>query len=188
MDTWEGGVGGSDKSYPHQTLILGNAVFNNGGRGIHNFASSNITTANNTVYGNALDLYDGSYYFADLSQSGGHNNVWVNNVAQTVQTQANASCEYCGDRNAPIVAGNGRGVVDTNITWVHNVTFGGDGVQLFDNDVGYFSAASNKTDTNPLFVDPASVDLKLQAASPARGYAQPESYVPSWMTSVGAYQ
>ncbi len=38
--------------YPFQTLVGGNVSYANGGRGIHVFRTSNVTVANNTVYGN----------------------------------------------------------------------------------------------------------------------------------------
>ena len=188
LDTWVGGIGGNDNTYPNATLVLGNVSYSNGGRGIHVFATSNVTVANNSVFGNGLDLFDNSYYLADLSQAGGQNNTWINNVAQSGMTQANPSCgQYCGGRNSPFVAGDSRGVVDLNNTFIHNVTSGGAGIQLFANDVGYFSAAKNMNSATSLFTSPLSSNFTLLPTSSAVGYAQAESYVPLWITNAGAY-
>jgi parallel beta-helix repeat protein len=104
-------------------LVYGNLAYANGGRGIHVFASANVTVANNTAYGNGMDTCINAYYLSDLSQAGGSNNIWINNVAQSVLTAANPTCvdaipdgvngktSFCGNRNAPLVAGNGRGIV-----------------------------------------------------------------------------
>ncbi|MEI9982839.1 MAG: hypothetical protein WDN69_06265 [Aliidongia sp.] len=99
--------------YPYRTLITGNISYANGGGGVHVFRTSNVTVANNTVYGNGTDTCINAYYLGDLSQAGGSNNVWVNNVAQSVLTAANYGCgQYCGNRNAPLVAGDSAGIVD----------------------------------------------------------------------------
>jgi hypothetical protein len=187
-DTWDGGVGGNAKTYPYQSLIIGNVSHHNGGRGIHVFATDNVTITNNSTYNNGLDLNDGSYFFAELSQAGGQNNVWINNIAQAVLTQVNPdpSCSYCGGRNSPLVAGDGRGVTDTNNIYLHNVLFGGFGVQLFNNDVTAFSASDNLA-SNPLFKNPAAGDLTLQLASPAVGYSISKPYVPAALQNAGAY-
>src|SRR6202046_5328374 len=57
--------------YPFQTLITGNVSYDNGGRGIHVFRTSNVTVANNTVYGNGTDTCINAFWLADLSQAGG---------------------------------------------------------------------------------------------------------------------
>lgn len=170
-------------TYPYRTLVHGNLAYSNGGRGIHVFASSNVSVSHNTVYGNGLDTCNSSYYLGDLSQAGGANNVWINNIAQSVLTAANPACATCGARNAPLVAGNGRGVVDANNTYFNNILYGGVGQKIFDTDVQYFSIANNKV-ASPLLVSPSAGNFALQPMSPAIGYAQPVSWFAS--TDAGA--
>jgi parallel beta-helix repeat protein len=159
-------------TYPYRSLVYGNLAYANGGRGIHVFASSNVSVAYNTAYGNGLDTCNNSYYLGDLSQAGGANNVWVNNIAESVLTVANPTCgTTCGGRNAPLVAGNGKGVVDANNTYSNNILYGGVGPQMFDADVRYFSVANNKI-MSPLLAGPTTGNFALQPMSPAVGYAQ----------------
>ena len=173
--------------YPYQTLVSNNISFSNGGRGVHVFRTSNVTIANNTAFGNGTDTCINAYYLGDLSQSGGSNNVWVNNIAQSEQTATNPSCgTYCGNRNAPLVAGNGAGVVDQNNTYADNVTYGGNGVQLFDNDASYFSCSSNKCDTNSMMIAPSNGNFSLQSQSPVMKYGELLAYVPAQTAYIGA--
>jgi parallel beta-helix repeat protein len=173
--------------YPYQTLVSSNISFSNGGRGVHVFRTSNVTVANNTTFGNGTDTCINAYYLADLSQAGGSNNVWINNIAQSQETPANPACgTYCGNRNTPFVAGNGAGVADENNTYADNVTFGGYGVQLFNNDTSYFSCSSNKCGTNPMMANPISGNFALVSASPVLNYGKLLSYVPTQAAYTGA--
>jgi parallel beta-helix repeat protein len=165
--------------YPYQTLVYGNASFANGGRGIHVFRTSNVTVANNTVFGNGTDTCIDAYYLGDLSQQGGSNNVWINNIAQSVRSKPNVACgTFCGNRNAPLVAGDGAGVVDNNNTYSNNLTFAGDGVQLFNNDTGYFSCRNNKCNAEPMFKSEKYYNMALRKISPAIGYNKSLSHIP----------
>ena len=173
--------------YPYQTLVSSNISFSNGGRGIHVFRTSNVTVANNTAFSNGTDNCINAYFLADLSQAGGTNNVWINNIAQSEETAANPSCgTYCGNRNTPFVAGNSAGVTDQNNTYADNVTFGGYGVQLFDNDSSYFSCSSNKCGTNPMMINPVRGNFALVSMSPVLNYGQLLSYVPAQVAYTGA--
>jgi parallel beta-helix repeat protein len=173
--------------YPYQTLVRGNAAYANGGRGIHVFRASNVTVANNTAYGNGTDTCMNAYYLGDLSQSGGSNNVWINNVAQSVLTAANPGCgKYCGNRNAPFIAGNSAGIVDTGNTYSHNVTYGGLGIQLFDKDIANFSCTNNRCNADPLLAKPGAGNFALQSGSVAISYGQLESYLPTSAVDAGA--
>jgi parallel beta-helix repeat protein len=174
-------------TYPYQTLVVGNVSYGNGGRGIHVFATSNVTVANNTAYGNGLNTCINAYYLGDLSQAGGANNIWVNNVAQSILTDSDPACgSYCGGRNTPFIGGNGRGVTDKNNLYMNNVLYGGRGVQMFDNDANSFSCAYNKCDTDPQFVDPGSGNFALKSTSPAVGYALSKPFLPPQLLSAGA--
>jgi parallel beta-helix repeat protein len=221
-DTWAGTDDGcqngcSVTTYPNQSLILGNVSYQNGGRGIHVFATSNVTIANNSVYANGLDINrQAGSTASDLSQAGGENNVWVNNIAVSVLTQANTSpscivavngTNYsCGGQNMPLVAGDGRGITDLDNTYSHNVLYGGIGVNLWNNDVGYFGTTDDKASAvyngypydsqavfkatdlgSSVFTAPAAGNFTLPSGSPAIGYEAPEPYVPTWLKNAGAY-
>jgi parallel beta-helix repeat protein len=172
--------------FPYQTLVDGNVSYGNGGRGIHVFRSSNVTVANNTVFGNGTDTCINAYVLGDLSQQGGSNDVWINNISQSVKTKPNVACgTYCGNRNSPLVAGDGGGVVDSNNTYSNNLTYGGIGVALFNNDTGYFSCTENKCNTEPMFASEKYKNLALRRISPAIGYSKSQSTIPP-ATSAGA--
>lgn len=183
--------------YPYQTLVAGNVAYGNGARGIHIFRTSNVTVANNTAYANGVDTCINAYGVGDLSQSGGSNNVWINNVAQSVLTAANPNCgSFCGHNNLPLVAGNAGAIVDTNNIFLNNVFYGGvgtgvmtsgtTGLGLYDNDVKYFSTANNKVNTNPLLSAPASGNFAVKTGSPAINYGKTESYLPATSVTAGA--
>ena len=184
-------------AFPFQTLLSGNVAHGNGARGIHIYKTSNATIANNTAYGNGTDTCNNSFGLADLSQAGGSNNVWINNVAQAVVTAANPSCGlFCGHNNIPLIAGNAGSVVDTNNTYLNNVLYGGvgvgplthgsTGVGLYNNDLTYFSCSNNKCNTNPLLVNPGAGNFAVQAGSPAIGYGTAEAYLPSTAVDAGS--
>jgi parallel beta-helix repeat protein len=163
--------------YPYQTLVMYNTSHGNGGRGIHVFITSNTTVANNTVYGNGTDNCIPAVALGDLSQQGGANNVWVDNIAQTVQSPANSKCQYCGGSNAPLATGNVGSVVDLNNTYSHNILYGGIGVQLYDNDVTYFSNTPEQVGVDPHLVNPAGSNFALQPNSTAIGYGATVPYL-----------
>jgi parallel beta-helix repeat protein len=172
--------------FPYRSLVSYNVSYANGGRGIHVFRTSNVTVANNTVYGNGTDPCLSAYYLGDLSQAGGANNVWMNNISQSVLTPVNPACSYCGGRNAPFVAGDAAGIIDLNNTYTDNVTYGGDGVQLFNNDVNYFSCSNNGCNVNPLFISVTSPNFALQPSSPAMNYSATLSSIPELSSDAGA--
>jgi serralysin len=184
--------------YPFQSLVMGNVTYANGGRGIHVFRTSNVTVANNTAYANGTDTCINGYYLGDLSQAGGSNNVWINNIAQSVLTAAKATCggatpagvngvtSFCGSRNAPLVGGKDGFSADSNNTYSKNVLYGGRGVQMFDNDAGSFSCTGNKCNTNPRLVSPLSGNFALQSTSPVIGYALLKPYLPPAPLDAGA--
>jgi parallel beta-helix repeat protein len=172
--------------FPFQSLVSYNISYANGGRGIHVFRTSNVIVANNTVFGNGTDTCLSAYFLGDLSQAGGTNDVWINNVSQSVLTAVNPACTYCGGRNAPLVAGNADNIVDLNNTYTDNVTYAGNGIRLFNNDVDYFSCSRNQCNTDPLFVSLAKPNLALKADSPAINKGEREGYLPSTSVDAGA--
>jgi hypothetical protein len=209
MDTFKDArVGGV--TYPFQTLVSFNVTYNNGGGGVHVISSSNITVANNTTFNNQIDPFNNGTGRPQTDTNNGDNNVFINNVAYAVPATsiADPRCEGtnpCTVFNVvAIVAGNGGGGTDVNNSFSNNVTFtpgssNGSENAFFDTDAANntYTCTANKCSANPLFVAPSSTttataskndpgNFALQAASPARGYAQPQSYLPSWVRDAGA--
>jgi parallel beta-helix repeat protein len=187
--------------YPYQTLAMNNVSYYNGGRGIHVFRSSNVTVANNTVFNNNTDtcLASAASVLGDLSQQGGANNVWINNVAKSVQN-------FVGN-NCALVAGNGGGTTDVNNTYRSNVLSTAEGSQqcIFDNDASYFSCSSNKCGTDPSFANATAgvaagtnnlpivgtwiagnSNFAITTSSAAYNYGQTQPFLPSQSSDAGA--
>lgn len=166
--------------FPYQTLVVGNASTFNGGRGVHVFRSSNVTVANNTAYGNGTDDCLGAFFLGDFSEAGGQNNIWIDNLGQSVLTPVDPSCEgqdpngipgqttACGGRQAPLIAGDGGGFSDADDTYVDNIFNGGNGIEAFNGDIGILMNAPNFT-VNPNLTNPAGGDFSLDSGSPAIG-------------------
>ncbi len=199
MDTWCGIPCGGSGSQPYnytdkQTLISFNDVQFNGGRGIHIFAAYENTVINNSTYHNGLDLYSNGL-LGELSEQGGTNNSWYNNVAWAFGNIAPSCNSFSITCNFAVVAGNGRGITDLNTKWFNNNIDGTPvgAALLFDNDTVYWQDANNKPSTNPLYVDGTSNtigDLHLQANSPSINYANGASFsfIPRGTTDAGAWQ
>jgi parallel beta-helix repeat protein len=56
--------------YPHATLVEGNLVFNNGGRGIHVLKSDNVTVRYNTCWHNNRCRLDGTWKQGERESDG----------------------------------------------------------------------------------------------------------------------
>jgi parallel beta-helix repeat protein len=188
------------RSYPYQTLVMNNVSYYNGGRGIHIFRASNITVANNTVYNNMTDTCLASAgsrrgKFGELSQQGGVNNVWINNISKVIQNYKENTCS--------LVAGDGGGVNDMNNTFVSNLL--SDNGCVYQNDASSFSCANNKCRAEPGFTSatpgaaggtknqptggawiPGKNNLAITTSSPAYNYGRAKSYLPPQNSDAGA--
>jgi parallel beta-helix repeat protein len=190
-------------SYPYQTLVMDNISYYNGGRGIHAFDSSNVTVANNTVFNNITDtcLANAASVVGDLSQQGGADNVWINNVSLTVQNYVGNTCS--------LLAGNGPITTDLNNTYINNVLSINPAAPnagcLYNNDISYFSCSSNNCGVNPSFVNatagvaagstnepvggtwiPGLSNFAITTSSAAYNYGQAEPYLSAQASDAGA--
>jgi parallel beta-helix repeat protein len=195
-------------TYLYQTLVMNNVSYYNGGRGIHVFRTSNVTIANNTVFNNLTDtcITTNAWSPGDLSQMGGANNIWINNLSKSVQTSQSNTCS--------LVAGSAAGITDTNNTYNNNVFSTPESTTgvaplvhpcLYSNDATYLSCSNNKCALDPGYVNatagaasgangqptggtwvPGSSNFGITKTGPAFNSALRETYLPSQDTDAGA--
>ncbi|MEO1774044.1 MAG: cadherin-like domain-containing protein [Pseudomonadota bacterium] len=147
--------------YVGETLVEGNLVYENGGKGIQVYLSDNITVRNNTAYNNNLDNVNPGTWRGELSNAQSSNNTWVNNIAVT-DPDVNV-------HNNAIADTSHSGYVNENIVWENNLTFSGtEGEPSINSNNGpILSSDGNLIGVDPRFVDPENGDFRLQSDSPA---------------------
>jgi hypothetical protein len=181
-------------------------------------SSATVVVANNTVYDNNLDPYNSGTARGEIDLNGTINTMVVNNIIYPVpaSSASDPRCHgvsYSGDApascplqaNAAILSGSytGAGGTDISVTnsgnvFSHNVTYGGTplygwgpmGNAVLSPDTMNCAggASPNQCNVNPLLNSATSFDFTLESASPAIGYALPESYLPASIKDAGAYQ
>lgn len=146
----------SHPGYTFKTLVEGNVVYDNGGKGIAVHWSNYVTARNNTAYHNNTDNKNTATWRGEFSQQDSAHNIWVNNVAvaNTATNSNNTAIGFYGNNS------------DTQ--WVNNITYNGTAGQPSINVQGgnSISSSTNKLGVNPQFVDPANGDFHLKAGSP----------------------
>jgi hypothetical protein len=196
---------GNSVDYPYPMLAAFNLSYNNGGGGVHLFSSAHITVANNSCYNNYLDPAISGSARGCIDDNQGFDNTFINNIAVAIPT-AHTTCAYSV---APYAMWNSA-VLGVPLqapfdTFNHNVTNIEGGSSSCNGEIvavngDTYSTSANKESTNPLWVNvgatstgsetmpPIGADFRLQAGSPALGYALSEPYLPSYTTDAGAYQ
>ena len=151
------------KNYTYPTLVDGNVVYNNGGKGIQVTWSDGVTVSNNTAYHNNQDSLNTGTWRGELSNSQSSNNTWVNNIA--------VSDPSINKNNTAIDNTSTGGYTNKNVIWSNNVTFNGASGQaslrLDGGNAAPSAANGNKLGVDPLFVNPANGDFHVKAGSPA---------------------
>jgi parallel beta-helix repeat protein len=200
MDTF-GTRNGNSIEYVNQTLVAFNVAYNNGGGGVHIFASEWVTVANNSCFNNYLDPYiRGSGGCIDAANS--YSNTYINNIAVTIPGTHGACADYVVPYSmlasailgSPPMGGPGNSYRN-NITNLIGSGCRGE-VPMINADT--YSATANKKSTAPLWVDvgttslgtesapPVGVNFALQSGSPAIGYGLTETFLPSQSVDAGA--
>ena len=154
-------------NYTYPTLVEGNLVYSNGGKGIAVHWSDNVTISNNTSWHNNLDLNNDGTWRGELSNQDGANNVWINNiaVADPGVNSNNTAIGFYGGGNS-------------GTQWINNTTFNGTPGQASMKLEGGNNAAPKAADGNllgvdPDFVNPENGDFRLEPGSPAAGTGYP---------------
>ena len=206
IDTFNN-AGSTNVDYPYQTLVANNVAYNNGGKGVHIFRSDNVTVANNTAYDNNLDPFNQGIGRGEIDSFYGQNNVIINNIAYPVPATS-ASDTRCNGVNytdtppypCPLmtnVAFDGASTPGTaSNVWSNNISFGGappygwgpDGNVMLSPDVMNCSTGTNPNQCNvdPKLVNVTGSNFALQSGSPAIGYGQTQSYLPTSAVDAGA--
>jgi Right handed beta helix region/Secretion system C-terminal sorting domain len=138
-DTKNGQNGSTLGTYNGRTLVANNIVYNNGGSGIHSFASEHVDIVNNTAYLNSQtpEINNGEIFPQNSNDVKIFNNILV--AASDQRINSNYS-------------GNGTNYYN------YNLHFGGNSTAL---------TGANTIVGDPKFTNPATADFTLQASSPA---------------------
>ena len=95
MDTFNN-AGAGNVIYPFQSLVSFNVAYNNGGKGIQIFRTSDVTVANNTAYNNNLDPYSTSALRGEINIQGGTGNTIINNIAIALPASSGSDARCAG--------------------------------------------------------------------------------------------
>jgi len=203
MDTLNN-KGSTGVPYPNPTLVAFNVVYNAGGGGVHVFDSEYVTVANNSCYNSYLDPYNQGSARACIDSTGSYGDTFIDNIAVAIPAD-HSKCAYA---TAPFAMWNNAFIGSPPSstaepdTFSHNVSdiVGGLSCQgeVLTNNGDAYSCTTNKCNTNPGWVDvgttsagtetspPVGVNFALAAGSPAIGYGQTQSYLPTQSVDVGA--
>ena len=139
-------------------LIANNLAYHNGGRGFHVYFGKNVDIIHNTAYHNLIS--EDVQWSGELSSDapGGQTNNSINFHNNIAIARA--------DRRAYNIANTTNWLFSRNVTQSPRAPAHG------------VDTAQNLLNTDPLFVDPAALDFRLQSGSPAIDYGLVFAEVP----------
>ncbi len=149
--------------YTFPTLIENNLTYGNAGVGIMVFQADNVTVRNNTSWGNSLNLKSTSTWRAEIQNTNGSKNTYVNNIAvadpkQNKYNKAYANVAMYGD-------------INQSVTYKNNLSFNGTvGSESTMASPGFSkptSANGNKLGVDPKFSSTSKLNFHLLSGSPA---------------------
>ena len=162
------GEDGRPVNYAGATLVQGNLVYGNGGKGIQVYVSDHVVVRNNTVYHNNTDDQNPATYKAEINIQQSSDIRFVNNIAVADARHGPRDIiKTClADGSYP-----GHGEPDRHNYFLNNLTFNGTAGDacayvLGDSRVT-ISRLCNRLGVAPRFRDPPA-DFTLAPASPAR--------------------
>jgi len=162
IDDFQSTQASGHPNYTYPTLVEGNLVYGNGGKGVQVTWSDYVTVRNNTAYHNNQDTANTGTWRGEISNSQSSNNTFVNNIA-VADPKVNPN-------NTAIANTSDGGYTNKNVVWADNITFNGASGQASvktDGGNAMPSAANgNMLGVDPKFVQPG-VDFHLQSSSPA---------------------
>jgi len=194
--------GGSTQDYTAPSLTAFNAVYNNGGGGIHLFRSAHVIVANNSCYNNQIDPGNGGTDRPCMDDTNGYDNTFINNIAVAIPSGSGGSCWPVSTPYMKYnLAISGWPIQSSGDTFSHNITHMLGSSCQSEVSVGNgdtYSCENNKCSMSPawssvgvrsvgtLMVQPMNADFALQPGSPAIGYGLTESYLPASSVDAGA--
>ena len=119
-------------AYAFRTLVQGNIVYDNSGRGVQVAWSDHVTVRENLAFHNSTHAISGPWR-GDLANMGSNDTAWINNIAVTNPVNATntaiANVSFAGDP------------ANVGVSWSGNTTFNG--------TPGTYSIYSNSTNSRP---------------------------------------
>jgi hypothetical protein len=174
MDSFDNSNHGFVAPYPYETLIMGNVVYNIGGRGIYVLSggsSAKFTVINNTSYNTCFDNIGGCAPCDVLF--GTVNSTWENNICWTTNDTGS-------EKRAIHFTGDGR--ANTGNVYTNNLTFNGTPGQQSAIIDGAYSAAFPGNNpllgTDPKLTNVGAANFIPLSGSPVigAGVAGPSGY------------
>jgi hypothetical protein len=155
------------------TLVMGNVMYNNGGKGIqtNSTQSGSVTMVNNTTYANEWDTHSNYTFRGDMDNEGGKRTLTINNIAYTVTGAGILS------NNSPFVGQAEGATAPLNNVWQTNLSFPGS-INNFDGGSlnTYPTTGANKnldgSDPKLTTLSTSTPNFALQSSSPAIGFGQ----------------
>jgi serralysin len=159
-------IDGTGPSGP-KTLIQNNLVYNNGGRGIHVFNSSNVDVLNNTCHQNvrAAGLYENGLPKKGVGEITATASVRPDLIVRTKNVNVVNNITFSRVNVPGYVAlntGSGPLTLDPTVKFFYNSYFGG-GENKFER--GTATTATNMFNISPGFVDAVGRNFKLANTS-----------------------